>query len=441
MSDLSTRTQAALAAIGARNDTLKAMISVNPEAMAEAEAFDAAAARGQMPAHGLVVSLKDNIDTANLRTTMGSSFYADHVPRTDAPVVQRLRRAGCVVVGKANLHEFAFGGTTQNPHHGLGRNPWNPDAIPGGSSGGSGSSVAAGMCEVSLGTDTGGSIRIPAALNGVAGLRPSVGRVPNTGCYPVSASHDTIGPLARTVADVARTYEIIAGYDAGDALSQKQPVESWINLYARGVAGLRIGLPRSWCLSDLEPDVADRFEEAIAVLASLGCQIVEITLEGAAQTQEQLMPMVHADAAFVHRTHLAEHPEGFGKDVLGRLEEGVALTSQGYAERLRFKERWVALIENVFSTVDIIVTPTCPVTAPLLRDAGEMVNTTRKLARFTYAWSLANTPALSVPVGFAGNGLPVGMQLVGPRWGEALVLALGAHFQAVTDHHTKRPTP
>lgn len=439
MTTLVSRTEDCLAAIEQQNGALKAIISINPVAVDEAQKAEAAAARGHGPSVGLVVSLKDNIDTAGLLTTMGSAFYADHVPTVDAPVTTRLREAGCVMVGKANLHEFAFGGTTQNPHHGLARNPWHPEAIPGGSSGGSGSSVASGMCEVSLGTDTGGSIRIPAALNGVVGLRPTHGAVPNTGCYPVSAAYDTIGPLARTVADVARVHEIIAGHDAGDDCCLPHAVESWTNLYLRGVSGLRIGVPESWCFADIDPDVLRLVRSAVDVLRDLGASIRTIELPEAPQAQAALMPMVHADAAAVHETRLRDAPERFGPDVLERLRQGEAVTSQQYAHHMRFKERWLRRIDQTFQEVDVILTPTCPVTAPLASNSVRMIETTRGISRFTYAWSLAGTPALSVPVGFASNGLPAAMQLIGPRWHDARVLALGARYQEATDHHMRRP--
>lgn len=440
MSQILEHVQQQLAITEAQNPVLKAMISVNPQALEEAQQVQAREEAGAaQPLAGLTVSLKDNIDTAHWCTTMGSEFFRHHVPDTDAPVVQRLRRAGAVMIGKANLHEFAFGGTTQNPHHGLGRNPWNADCIPGGSSGGSGSSVAAGMCDVSLGTDTGGSIRIPAALNGVVGLRPTQGRVPNTGCFPVSAAYDTIGPLARTVAEVARTYEVIAGHDAGDDVCVDRPVESWSHAYAQGVKGLRVGVPFDWCMTQLDSEVERLVRQALHVLEDMWIEIVPITLAHAAEAQGHLMPMVQADAAAVHAQRLAEAPGTFGADVLERMRQGQSVTSTQYANAMRFKERWLRTLDAAFQTVDVILTPTCPVTAPQCVDTARMIETTRGISRFTYAWSLAGTPALSVPCGFASNGLPAAIQLIAPHWQEARILALGAHYQAHTQHHLQRP--
>ncbi|SDV50794.1 amidase [Chitinasiproducens palmae] len=434
------RTRLCLDAIAQRNPVLHAMISVNPAALEDAAAIEQAGRRGNLPGAGLIVSLKDNIDTRGLRTTMGSAFFADNVPSRDAPVVSRLRQAGALIIGKANLHEFAFGGTTQNPHHGLARNGWHDEAVPGGSSGGSGSSVAAGMCDVSLGTDTGGSIRIPAALNGVAGLRPTHGAVPNTGCFPVSDAFDTIGPLARTVAEVARVYEIIAGYDAGDSCSGAEPIRSWSQAFAQGVRHLRIGVPRDWCLGDdTDPEVASRLVDALHTLRELGADVRHISLREAPFAQQHLMPVLAADAAAVHAARLVETPEVFGPDVLDRLLIGKNTSSETYVGALRFRERWLRELDATFRDLDVIITPTVPITAPLARDAAQMLATTRALSRFTSAWAMAGVPALSVPIGFAANGLPVGMQLVAPRWRDATVLALGAHYQQATDHHLRRP--
>lgn len=436
MTTLVEHTAQQLALTEALNPALKAMISTNPQALAQARAIEQRQAAGAtLPLAGITVSIKDNIDTAGLGTTMGSAFFRDHVPTSDAPVVQRLRRAGAVIIGKANLHEFAFGGTTQNPHHGLGRNPWNADAIPGGSSGGSGSSVAAHLCDASLGTDTGGSIRIPAALNGVAGLRPTHGRVPNSGCFPVSAAYDTIGPLARSVADVARVHEVISGPDRGDDCSVDQPVTSWAQRYAQGVEGLRVGVPEAWALGNLDPEVERLVRAALDDLRGLGVQIVPIELPGAELAQSHLMPMVQSDAAAVHAQRLSDAPGTFGPDVLERLTQGRVLSSREYADAMRFKERWLVTLRDTFDKVDVILTPSCPVTAPLCADTARMIETTRGISRFTYAWSLAGTPALSVPCGLAANGLPAGIQLIAPWWQEALVLALGAHYQGATAHH------
>lgn len=432
----------ALAVIDAQDDTLRAFITVAAaQARRDGARIDAARAAGRTfgPAGGCVVSIKDNIDVAGLPTTRGSAQAFHTLPTVDATVSARLHAAGAVIIGKANLHEFAFGGTTQNPHHGKCRNPWNPSRIPGGSSGGSGSSVAAGMCDASLGSDTGGSIRIPAALNGVVGLRPTVGRVPNTGSTPVSPRFDTIGPLARDVATAAAVYEAIAGYDPSDVTSVARPVDSFAAAVARGVRGLRIGIPRTFFHDDLHPALGLRMEEAQKVFLSLGVEFVAVDLPDAASTQAVMTPMLLADAADFHRAALEDPESGLGADIRERMMIGYRATGVDYARAMRFKERWTRSLADVFQRVDVILTPTVAGPAPSCEASQAMILATKDLTRFTFAWSFAEVPALSVPCGFTEDGLPLGMQLVGAWWSEATLLALGHAFQQATDHHLRRP--
>jgi aspartyl-tRNA(Asn)/glutamyl-tRNA(Gln) amidotransferase subunit A len=238
---------------------------------------------------------------------------------------------------------------------------------------------------------------------------------------------------------VAWAHEVISGYDEGDDCTADMPVDSWAHAFSKGVEGLRVGLPAHWCMTDLDPEVERCMREAIDTLRQLGVVVEDIVLPEADKAQGHLMPMVHADAAAVHARHLDERPELFGADVLDRMRHGQAVTGRVYAEGMRFKARWLRQVEHAFGDVDMILTPSCPVTAPLRIDTAQMLETTRKVSRFTYAWALAGTPALSVPCGFAANGLPVGMQLIAPRWHDTRVLALGAHYQAVTPHHLRVP--
>ena len=429
-----------LAAIDQQNAQLRAFITVAPErARQDAARIDAALAAGRKfgPVGGCVVSIKDNIDVAGLPTTCGSAKAFHTLPNRDATVSARLSAAGAAIIGKVNLHEFAFGGTTQNPHHGSCRNPWDPDRIPGGSSGGSGASVAAGMCQASLGSDTGGSIRIPAALNGVVGLRPTVGRVPNTGSTPVSPRFDTIGPLARDVATVAAVYEAIAGHDPADPISMPRPVDSFLAALGRGLRGLRIGIPRSYFHDDIHADLGLRIEEAQALFQSLGAQLVTIDLPDAASIQTIMTPMLLADAADFHRASLENPVSGLGADIRERMMIGYNSTGPDYARAMRAKERWTCCLADVFAKVDVILTPTVPGPAPLSEASKEMILATKDLTRFTFVWSFAEVPALSIPCGFTADGLPLGLQLVGPWWGEAGLLALGHAFQQETDHHMR----
>lgn len=437
------RLEAMLARIAAHDAALRTFITVTPEqARQAADAADARAAAGRHggPLDGLIVSLKDNIDLAGVPTTCGSAAAFTRTPQADSTVAARLKAAGAVLVGKVNLHEFAFGGTTQNLHHGPCRNPWDAARIPGGSSGGSGASVAAGFCDASLGSDTGGSIRIPAALNGVTGLRPTVGRVSNHGSTPVSPRFDTIGPLAHDAATVAALHESLSGHDPLDPVSVPQPVESFAAACARGVAGLRIGVPSRFFFDDLDPDLARGMDDAIALFARLGAQVRGIEVEGAEAVQAQMTPMLMADAAHFHRERLADPHSGLGADVRERMMTGTRVSGTDYAAAMRAKEAWTSRVRALFEGVDVVLTPTVGFGAPLAEASMQMIAATKNLTRLTFVWSFAEVPALSVPCGFTCDGLPLGMQLVGPWWQEARLLALAHAWQRETDHHLRRPT-
>jgi aspartyl-tRNA(Asn)/glutamyl-tRNA(Gln) amidotransferase subunit A len=396
-------------------------------------------AQASGPLTGLTVAIKDNIDVAGVLSTAGSAFFADRVANADATVTARLRAAGAVLIGKLNLHEFAFGGTTQNPHHGSCRNPWDTDRIPGGSSGGSGVAPAAGFCDVALGTDTGGSIRIPAALNGVIGLRPTVGRVPSTGSVPVSAMFDTIGPLAYRAADVATVFEAIAGHDPNCEMSVNMPVESWISVRARGVSGLRVGLPDAFFFDGLDPEVEAAVRGLVATLSDLGLQVSKVDLPGIDAVHEQMTNVLLCDAATYHRERLEQAPDRFGADVLERMMIGYRTSGMDHAAGVIAQRHWRRQVEGLFDHVDLIVTPTVGFPAPRITDSAQMIAATRGVTRLTFPWSFAQVPVLSLPCGFTKTGLPIGAQLVGRHFDEAVLLAVADAVQDVTDAHLRRP--
>lgn len=433
--------EACLEAISRLDDRTKAVITTMTEqARKDARRCDDAAARGEWLGvlHGMTVTVKDNIDTAGVRTTYGSSFFADHVPTADATVVRLLRQVGAIVVAKVNLAEFAFGGTTQNPHHGACRNPWDTERIPGGSSGGSGVAVAAGMSVGSLGTDTGGSVRIPGSLNGVCGLRPTLGRVSNGGTMPVSHRFDTVGPLARRVVDVARLLAALDHYDAADPTSQKGDRRNVLALLSSGVAGLRVGVPRHFFFDDLDPEVEAAVRAAAEVLEGLGAELVPVTVPGAEQAQARMGRMLYPDAVAVHAERLRVAPERFGEDVLRRLQLGVTTSAAEAASATSWRVGYQRGVDEVFDLVDVVLSPTVPVAAPLAASA-EMVATTSTVTRLTYAWSMANGPSLSIPCGFHAAGLPIGLHLAAPAWQEARLFQVGAAYQRVTDWHLRVP--
>ncbi len=434
-------TEAYLTRIERHDGALKSFLTVASEsARAQALAADEALERGGPlgPLHGLPVALKDNIDTAGLRTTAGAQFFTDRVPTEDADVTRRLREAGAVLLGKTVLHEFALGATTQNPHFGACRNPWDSSRIPGGSSGGSGAALAAGFCAAALGTDTGGSVRIPAALNGVTGLRPTLGRVSNRGVFPVSWSLDAVGPLAHSVVDVARLLTVVAGFDPDDPSSVNRPVDDYLGELELGLDGLRVGVPRSFYFADLDEQVERAVRAAGDVMAAVGADVEEVGLAGAAEACEAASQIIRAEALAVHRERLEGNPEVFGEDLRRRLPLGYEVSGADYARQRQTGRAWTRTVERAFERTHMLLTPVAGTVAPRA-DETETIETTRRLTRLTYGWSLAGVPTLALPCGFSADGLPIGFQLTAPKWHEALLLRAGAAYQRETDWHLRRP--
>ncbi|MGF7175090.1 amidase [Azospirillum doebereinerae] len=437
-----SETLGCLDAIDRLNPALNAILTVTGEAALDrARALDRERAAGEWPGllDGVPVTIKDCFELAGETTSYGSVRFAAE-GRHDAAVVRRLKASGAVLVGRNNLSEFCLGSTNQNEHHGSCRNPWNTTHVPGGSSGGSASAVAAGLCRVSIGTDTGGSIRIPAALCGVVGLRPSVGRVPNTGVIACSVDFDTVGPLACSVSDVARAFAAIAGYDPEDPNSVDAPLGNFLPALRDGIAGVRIGLPRNFYFDGLQPAVAERLREAAAVLERVGATLVDVTVEDAEVAQARTgFSLLVADMAQYHLDKIEAAPEAIGPEVLRRLKLGLPVSGVAYAESRRWLAGWKLRFRALFERVDLILTPTTPIVAPAIADAADMIEATKAVSRFTYGFGALGLPAMTVPCGFGAHGLPVGMQIVGRWFDEPLVLRAGAAFQAATDHHRQRP--
>ncbi len=430
------RTEHCLEQIAARDPILHAFITVTAEtALAAAREADAAKARGQSFGilHGVPLAVKDCIDVGGVRCTRGSAFFADHVPAEDATVVRKLKEAGAVLLGKTNLHEFAFGGTSQNAFFGGCRNPWDTDRIPGGSSGGSAVAVAAGLAAGALGSDTGASIRMPAALCGVSGLRPTHGMVAAEGVFPVSPPLDTVGPIARDVADLARIQAAIM--DVGASAAHGVAPEDLLRDLEAPIDGLRIAVPDDFFFSEAESAVAEAVLGAARVLERLGARLVTASIPAAAEVQSHQMPLLIADAANLHRERLASAPEKFSVGVLQRLQPGLAMTPSSYADARQWLDAWRQRVASFFrDTADLILTPTVPIVAPLANDEQNLTEITRLLSRFSWAWPAAGSPALTVPCGFS-RGLPVGMQLATARWRDARLLNVAHQYQQATDWH------
>jgi aspartyl-tRNA(Asn)/glutamyl-tRNA(Gln) amidotransferase subunit A len=387
---------------------------------------------------GIPIAVKDNIDVAGMRCTAGSGFFASRVAAADAGCIRKLRDAGAVVIGKTNMHEFAYGATNDNPFFGRCRNPWNPDRIPGGSSGGSAVAIATDTCVAALGSDTGGSGRIPAAFCGVTGFRPSHGTVSSTGVFPVARSFDTVSIMARQVGDVAAVFGVIAGYDPDDPRSVREPTDRPSGSAGATGAGLKIGLLDTADVADTENEISAAIAGAADVFDSAGHRVTKITVPGLAEAFDACDTIMKCEALAVHRERLENDPEGFGEDTRRRLELGRRITASSLAEAYDYQAIWARRIEKLFSELDFLILPTAPVSPPLAQGA-ETVSTTAQVARLTYPWSLAKVPALSVPCGHTSAGLPIGMQIAGARFRDADLLTLGRQYQQMTEWHLLRP--
>jgi len=434
-------TQACLDRIEAVEPRLNAFILVlGDRALESARAAEAEISRGSYrgPLHGIPVAVKDLFDMAGVVTTAGSKILADNVASADSGAVERLEAVGAVILGKLNLHEFAYGATGVNPHYGPARNPWDTRRITGGSSSGSGASVAGRECFAALGTDTGGSIRIPAALCGITGLKPTFGRVSRRGVIPLSWSLDHVGPIARTVEDCALVLQALAGPDPLDASSAAEPVPDYAAALDGGVEGLRIGMPGEFFFDRVDPDVEKGVREAIAVLQGMGASVHEVSLPHIAEAAAALTAVMLPEALAYHQKRLAERPADYGEDIRYRLELGATFTALHYVQGQRFREMIVAAWrDEVFNKVDLLAMPTTLGVAVEI-ETGDL-SATFKLIRNTNPLNLLGVPAISVPCGFTEGRLPIGLQLAGRWWDEGTVLRAAHAYQGATDWHARKP--
>jgi len=432
-----------LARIRDLEPSVNAFITISAEqARDQASAVERAIGRGENAGNlaGVPFALKDNFDAAGLPTTAGSQMWAGNIATGDSEVAARLRRAGGILVGKLNMHEWAIGGTTQNPFFGACHNPWDLSRIPGGSSGGSGAAVAARMVPIAMGSDTGGSVRIPAALNGVSGLRPTFGRVSRRGLAPMSWTFDVAAPLAYSVEDLGWVLRELSGFDAGDSASEHTPSEDYAALLETdpGVAGLKIGLLAGNFRKLARPDVWGAVERASETLSDLGAHVEELDGSDVDDLGDCMREMMMAEAVAFHQQRLHEQPEMFGADVLARLRAGAEITGVQYAAARERQRVWRRRYERIFEGYALLLAPTCPVPAPTIAEA-DGVETTRLIGAFTYGFSLLGVPVLSVPCGLSTEGLPIGVQLIGAWWQERLLLRVGHAYQHATKWHLATP--
>jgi aspartyl-tRNA(Asn)/glutamyl-tRNA(Gln) amidotransferase subunit A len=387
--------------------------------------------------HGIPIALKDLYETRGIRTTAGSKFYADYLPEADAFVVEKLQQAGTVLLGKLNMHEIALGVTNENPHYGSCRNPWDTQRISGGSSGGSAAALVARLCLGSLGSDTGGSIRIPSSLCGVVGLKPTYGRVSLRGVIPLSWNLDHPGPMARWVREVAILLQAIAGYDPQDPASVDVPVPDFLGSLEQGIKGWRVAFASDSFFDEVAPETLACIQVASRVFEDLGAYIEEVEVPQALQAASANGLMVTSDAAAFHRERMDNQPQDFGEDVLKRLRSGAACSSGEYILARRLQAVLRRSYEELFEHHDILLTPTTPISAP--ESGADAVERARLLTRFTAPFNLTGLPAISLPCGFTAQGLPMGLQLVARPWDEARLLQAAFAYEQATGWQLRKP--
>jgi aspartyl-tRNA(Asn)/glutamyl-tRNA(Gln) amidotransferase subunit A len=397
------------------------------------------------PLHGIPIAIKDNYWTAGIRTTAGSKLFEDFVPDQDSAAVARLNNAGAIITGKCNMHELAAGGTSTNVHFGAVHNPWLPDRIPGGSSGGSAAAVCAGLAMAALGTDTAGSIRQPAAHCGLTGLKPTYGRVSLFGVVPLSWSLDHAGPITRDALDCGLVMNVLAGHDPKDCYSSARPVPDFTSGIDGGLEGLRLGLPRRYFYDQLAPEVESAVEQAIVLLLDLGATIQDIEFPAASMTPVIYPIMSRPEAACFQDEFLRDRYNDYPDPLVRRsFELGELILAKDYLRAQRMRQVMQAALDEIFGEVDLLVTPTAPTTAhpigePYTEVDGRPIEPFDLLVGLTAPFDLTGTPALSVPCGFSPEGLPIGLQLAGRAWEEPLLLRAGAAYEQATPWHTMHP--
>ena len=433
--------------IATLNPRLNAFLTVlADQAIDQARAAEDEIARGQYrgPLHGIPIALKDIIAVKGVPMTCGSKILADHRPARDATVATRLRDAGAILLGKLHLHEFAWGVTSVNPHFGNARNPWNTDSIPGGSSGGSAAAVAASIAMATLGTDTGGSVRIPASLCNTAGLKPTYGRVSRDGVFPLCNSLDHVGVLTKTVQDAALMLSVIAGADPRDATSACRPVPDYSQGLTAGIRGIRVGLLRGFFADDVRDDVKGCVENAAGQLRDLGAQVEELSLPLMDHVPGASLAIITGESYAVHERILRERAQDYSADVRLRLTMGAMVSAAQYLKAQRFRRMLCEQTAEAMKRLDALVAPATPVPATKIgqeavRIGDKELAVAASLSRLTRPANMTGLPAISVPCGFSTDGLPIGLQIIGRPFEEEMVLRIAHAYQGATEWHRRRP--
>ena len=443
-------TKECLTRIDQFNRKLNAFITITPEsALAEARAAEAEIQRGlwRGPLHGVPIALKDIVDTAGLRTTAASELFKDRIPAADAEVVRRLKSAGAVFLGKLNLHEFAYGGSSVVSYFGPVRNPWGSTYSSGGSSGGSASAVAARLCYGAIGTDTGGSIRQPASYCGIVGLKPTYGRVSTSGVIPLSWSLDHVGPMTRSVKDAALLLRAIAGYDRQDLASMDAPLPDYTEQISASTSSLRIGLPRAYFYDELDPEIERAMETALTVVKRMTASQDDIApLATDATYSSWTAPygaIFTAEAYTYHKDYIERNPQLYQPATLKRLRVGSEVSAVKYIQSWREMEQIRRSILRVFEKVDVLITPTVRIPSFAIADLEVDLDTVRAreiaMLHNTRPLNLTGLPIISVPCGFTSKGLPIGMQIIGRPGDEATIIGLAYAYEQATEWHKREP--
>lgn len=443
-------TEAALARAERLQPLLYSFITILYDgARRQAKEAEAALMRGEYrgPLHGIPIGIKDNLATAGIRSTVGSKVLADYVPDEDAEVVRRCKQAGAVIVGKENLEEFAAGMTSNNMHYGAVHNPWNLDHVPGGSSGGGGANVASGVTFASLGTDFGGSVRLPGTFCGIVGLKQTFGRVSQRGLMVTSYNGDHIGPMTRTVRDCALMLQVMAGYDPLDPSTVPVPVPDYTEHLGKDVRGLRIGVPANHYFEMLDPEVEAAVRQAIVALEALGMTSRKVSLPMMKYAGAMRLPTM-ADTVVTHELLIKKGRADYGPHVLYRTLAGQFVLGTDYAKGMKVQRLIKEEHARVLQEVDVLVTPTAPIPAPRIADNNVVVGGkthpvrgpgSGSVSRNTSPSNGTGLPAISVPCGFTKSGLPIGMQLIGRPFEEALLLQIAHAYEAVSPARGRRP--
>ena len=440
-------TQSCLERIARWQPHLNAFMAIEADAaLAAADAADAALAKGgrRGALHGVPLAHKDMYYDVGKVVTCGSRIRRDFVATSTSTALQRLKDAGTIRLGSLQMAEFAYGPTGHNAHYGPVHNPFALDRITGGSSSGSGAAVAARLTFAALGSDTGGSIRMPAHFCGVTGLKTTVGRISRAGAMPLSQSLDTVGPLARTAEDCAVLLGLMAGADGEDPTAVAGPLPDFAGATAGSIKGLTIGVPTAFYVDDLDAEVAGALDATISVLKREGANIVQVELPDQRQLSAASQLVLAVEAAAFHKRWMIERPQDYGPQVLMRLQNGLAIPGVSYLEALRWRGPALAAHLAAVGDVDAMIAPVSPVPAPTIAESDvgngpDAEAVIQRLTRFTRPINYLGLPALSIPTGFTRTGLPVGMQLVGRSFDEAMLLRIGAAFQRATDFHDRVP--